>query len=357
MTTETLAVLLVEDNPGDAKLVEHHLREGSAGPLSDDVELTQVERLDGAVSALETDRYDLILLDLGLPETTGIETLERLDEEVETTPIVVLTGLDDNETALEAIQQGAQDYLPKDDLNAETLWRSLRYAVERERQAQELRRRNEQLGFFSSILRHDVNNGIEVIKRNAHLLEPELDGESSGRAETIVDWSETITDLTEKIQVMIQGITRGERRQLESVDLSTVVEEQATVAEGMGEHVTVEAEVPFGISVQADEMLAEVLHNLFTNAIEHNDTDEPRVTVEATQDDETVTITVADNGPGIPEDERPDLFSWDGRTTGSDEGGFGLYFVQTMVQSYGGSVTVEDNEPCGTVFRIELQAG
>ncbi len=356
MTEDTLAVLLVEDNPGDAKLVEHHLREGSSGPLSDDVSLTQVERLHDAVSTLEERRYDLVLLDLGLPETTGIETLERIDREVETTPIVVLTGLDDNETALEAIQQGAQDYLPKDDLDSETLWRSLRYAVERERQAQELRRRNEQLGFFSSILRHDVNNGIEVIKRNAHYLEPELDGESRDRAETIVDWSETITDLTEKIQVMIQGITRGERRQLETVDLSAVVENQAAVAEGMGESVVVETEIPFGVSVQADEMLAEVFHNLFTNAIEHNDTDEPRVTVEATQHEETVTITVADNGPGIPEDERPDLFSWQGRATGSDEGGFGLYFVQTMVQSYGGSATVEDNEPRGTVFRLELPA-
>lgn len=68
------------------------------------------------------------------------------------------------------------------------------------------------------------------------------------------------------------------------------------------------------------------------------------------------TIIVADNGPGISDDERDDLFSWDGRTTGSDEGGFGLYFVQTMVESYGGTVTVEGNDPRGTVFRLDLPA-
>ena len=114
--------------------------------------------------------------------------------------------------------------------------------------------------------------------------------------------------------LMIQGITRGERRQLESycrteiredirptggqnsfegfcpavsVDLSRVVEEQADVAKRLGSSVTVDAEIPFSVSVQADEMLEEVSHNLFTNVVELNDTDEPHV-------------TVADNGPEIP---------------------------------------------------------
>lgn len=354
MTAEmdSVEVLLVEDNPGDAKLVEHHLRNGSSQPFGEEISLTQVETLDAAIDTIRSDHYDLVFLDLGLPETTGIETLERVDDIVETTPIIVLTGLDDSEVALEAIQQGAQDYLPKDDLDSETLWRSLRYAVERERQAQELRRRTEQLSFFSSILRHDVNNGIEVIKRNAHLLEPELSGESRERAETIIDWSENITDLTEKVQVMIQGITQGERQNLESVDLSTVVENQVQTVERMGENVTIETSIPFGISVQADEMLPEVFHNLLTNAVEHNDTDHPEISVTAEQTGDTVTIAVADNGPGIPEAGREDLFSW--AAHGEESGGFGLYFVQTMVESYGGEISAGANEPRGTVFTIEL---
>ncbi|MXR50641.1 response regulator [Halovenus sp. WSH3] len=352
---EPLAVLLVEDNPGDAKLVEHHLRDGSTHPLGEEVAVTHVESLTEAETALESGSYELVFLDLGLPETTGIETLERVDETVETTAIIVLTGLDDSETAIEAIQQGAQDYLPKGDLDAETLWRSLRYAVERERQEQELRRRTEQLGFFSSILRHDVNNGIEVIKRNAHLLEPELDGEQRERAETIIDWSENITDLTEKIQVMIEGITHGEQQDLEAVDLSTVVEGQVETVEQMGEDVRIETSIPFGLSVRANEMLPEVFHNLLTNAVEHNDTDQPRITVDAEQSGETVTVSIADNGPGIPDDERGELFSWQGGGTG-DSGGFGLYFVQTMIESYGGSITAAANEPRGTEFTIRLPA-
>lgn len=354
MTTDALTVLLVEDNPGDAKLVEHHLRDGATHPLGEAVTVTHVDSLAEAETAVASDSYDLLFLDLGLSETTGIETLERVDEIVETTPIVVLTGLDDSEMAIEAIQQGAQDYLPKDDLDAETLWRSLRYAVERERQEQELRRRNEQLEFFSSILRHDVNNGVEVIKRNAHLLEPEMDGEDRERAETIIDWSENITDLTEKIKVMIEGITRGEQQDLESVDLSTVVEDQVQTVERMDENVRIETSIPFGLSIRADEMLPEVFHNLLTNAVEHNDADEPRISVTAEQTGEMVTVSVADNGPGIPESERKQLFSWQGR--GDNSGGFGLYFVQTMIESYGGSIGAEPNDPRGTVFTIDLPA-
>jgi signal transduction histidine kinase len=355
MTSETVEVLVVEDNPGDAKLIEHHLRNGASQALGDEVSLTQVDRLDEAKAAIDSKRYDLVFLDLGLPQSTGLETLERFEDIVETTPIIVLTGLDDSETAIKAIQQGAQDYLPKDDLDSETLWRSLRYAVERERQEQELRRRTEQLSFFSSILRHDVNNGVEVIKQNAHLLEPAVTDENRERAETIIDWSENITDLTEKVQVMIQGITEGEQRQLESVDLSMVIEDQVTTVEGMGGDVTVETTLPFGLTVKADEMLTEVFHNLLTNAVEHNDSNEPHVSVTAEQTGETVTISVADNGPGIPEQKRGRLFSWESSET-SDNGGFGLYFVQTMIESYGGTISAEPNEPRGTVFSIELQA-
>jgi len=103
-------------------------------------------------------------------------------------------------------------------------------------------------------------------------------------------------------------------------------------------------------------MLAEVFHNLLTNAVEHNDTEEPHVSVTAERTGETVTVTVADNGPGIPEETRNRLFSWESTEGDSNDGGFGLYFVQTMVENYGGAVTAEANEPRGTVFTLELPA-
>jgi signal transduction histidine kinase len=353
---QQLSVVLVEDNPGDAKLVEHHLGAQTPQALDAETKLTHVETVDEATELLSTAEHDLVILDLGLPGSSGTETLDRLSAVIRATPTIVLTGLDDTETAVEAIQQGAQDYLPKDELDTDRLWRSIRYAIERKRQERELRRRTEQLELLNSILRHDINNGMEVISRNASLLAGNLEGDDRERAETIIDWSGNVTDLTTKVQGMIQGITREAETELSRVDLPPLVAEQAETVEGMADGVTVETSVPFGTAVEADEMLEEVLHNLMTNAVEHNDSDEPRVTVDVTDRGETVEIAVADNGPGIPESERDRLFGRGEAGSRSDGDGFGLYFVRTMVESYDGSVTVADNEPRGAVITLELPA-
>jgi len=345
---EVLTVLLVEDNPGDARLVEHHLGKEAPQALEAETELTHVESIEAAQEALSTDEYDLVILDLGLPGSSGTTTVDRLDSVIREIPTVVLTGLDDTETAVEAIQQGAQDYLPKDDLDTVTLWRSIRYAIERKRQEQKLRRRTEQLELLNSVLGHDIKNGMEVISRNAGLLAEDLSGQQRDRAETIVDWSGNVTDLTSKVQGMIQGATREAGRELSEVDLVTVVNEQVETVEGMDRDVTIETSVPFGTTVRADEMLDEVLHNLLTNA------DEVRISVDVTDHDDTVEIAIADNGPGIPEAERERLFGRGESGPRSDGDGFGLYFVWTMVDSYGGSISVADNEPRGTVITLEL---
>jgi signal transduction histidine kinase len=354
--TDRLAVLLVEDNPGDARLVEHHLDREVPQALDAETELTHVESLSAAQEALATGEYDLLILDLGLPECSGTETLDRLTDVIRETPTIVLTGLDDTATAVEAIQQGAQDYLPKDDLDTDRLWRSIRYAIERKRQEQQLRRRTEQLELLNSILRHDLKNGMEVISRNADLLAADLDGERRERAATIIDWSENVTDLTARIQGMIRAVTSDGDRDLRSVELAPIIESQAETVEGMPADVTVELDVPFGTTVAADEMLEEVLHNLLTNTVEHNDSEAVRITVDVTVGEETVEVAIADNGPGIPEAERDRLFGRGESGPRSDGDGFGLYFVRTMVESYGGSITVEDNEPRGTVVTLELPA-
>jgi DNA-binding response OmpR family regulator len=111
-TKTHLNVVLIEDNPGDAQLVKYYL--DASGPVHfvDDIELTHVESLDDA-EKLDTESYDVLLLDLGLPESTGLDTLDRTTEIVSETPIIVLTGMKDQQKSMEAIQRGAHDYLPK----------------------------------------------------------------------------------------------------------------------------------------------------------------------------------------------------------------------------------------------------
>jgi sensor histidine kinase regulating citrate/malate metabolism len=103
----------------------------------------------------------------------------------------------------------------------------------------------------------------------------------------------------------------------------------------------------------ADEMLSAVLGNVLTNAVEHNDREEATVEVTVTEEAGTVHVRVADDGPGIPAELKEAVFG-KGVQASDGGGGFGLYFVATMVDGYGGSVTVGDNDPRGTVFDIAL---
>ncbi len=131
-----LQILLVEDNPGDARLVETSLEEG----LDVDFELHRVTRVQEGVRSLEERTADLVLLDLNLPDASGLDTVRGILSADFEGPVVVLTGLDDEDTALRALREGVQDYLAKDRLGPDTLRRIVRYSLERHRTARELDR-------------------------------------------------------------------------------------------------------------------------------------------------------------------------------------------------------------------------
>jgi signal transduction histidine kinase len=229
----------------------------------------------------------------------------------------------------------------------------MRYAIERKKQEIALREQTEQMRFFNSVLRHDVSNGMDVIRRNAQLLDEGLEGEPADRAETILSWSDDLVDLTKKVRRMLDAVAGDGDLELSPVSLSTVLRERVDHAASMNDAATIDVEVPDGVRVVADDMLPEVLGNLLQNAIEHTDADEPRVAVTVTESDDRVTVEIADDGPGIPDDAKDAIFGW-GETGRSSDGGFGLYFVETMVESYGGSVEVRDNHPRGSVFAVTL---
>ena len=130
MSSETtIRILLVEDNPGDVRL----LREGLTGRNGAPFELEVVDRLSAGLERLAKGGIDLVLLDLGLPDCRGLDTLTRARAAVPEVPIVVLTGLGDEAVAVQAVQRGAQDYLVKGQIESRLLTRAIRYAIERKR--------------------------------------------------------------------------------------------------------------------------------------------------------------------------------------------------------------------------------
>ena len=360
-------ILLVEDNPGDAKLVDHHLSDSTAISAVGEVELTHAESLDW-IDTADIDGFDVLLLDLGLPESTGLDTLDRANELVDNIPIIVLTGMQDREKSMTAIERGAQDYLPKSELDGDRLGRALRYAVVRSRQQRTLRRRRDQMEFFNSILQHDMLNGMNVIRARGELLKQELEGDEQEYAETIVDWSDDIIDLTEKVRSVLKTLSEDGMSRMEQRDLTAVLSAAADRARSMDPACTVNNHVT-GVDVAADELLEDVFGNLFLNAVEHGSTSSDSqarqnaaeggdegvtIDVTATVGDVFVTVRIADDGPGIDPARRRQVFERGQKGSASTGTGFGLYFVDSMVESYGGNIWIEESDAGGAAFVLEL---
>ncbi|MEI1375573.1 response regulator [Nostoc sp. UHCC 0926] len=139
MAGKNIKVLLVEDNPGDVFLLQEFLKEVTTVV----VDLIRVVRLSEALNYLAKEIFDVILLDLSLPDGQGLETFVITHNHAKATPIIVLTGIDDQTLAIRAMQQGAQDYLLKGQVTGDLLVRSMRYAIERQRADNALRQSEE----------------------------------------------------------------------------------------------------------------------------------------------------------------------------------------------------------------------
>lgn len=134
--SEVMRILLVEDNPGDAHLVEFLLRQTHEHR----VKLSQVSRLSAAIELLQTQEFDVLLLDLGLPDSDGIEAVSRVYAAFPLLPIVVFTGNEDEALGTEAVRRGAQDYLVKGEVDGWSLMKAINFAAERKRAESQLGR-------------------------------------------------------------------------------------------------------------------------------------------------------------------------------------------------------------------------
>ena len=131
---EKMGILLVEDDPEDLMLVQNALQETPYVRFN----IRHTDNLGPAVALLAQEYFDLVLLDLSLPDSQGMETLHRLSAKAPGVPVVVFTGLGDEASGIQALRSGAQDYLVKGQVDADALFRSLRYAIERHRLQVEL---------------------------------------------------------------------------------------------------------------------------------------------------------------------------------------------------------------------------
>lgn len=317
--------------------------------------------------AVEKGSFDLILLDLQLPDSHSINTLSELRRRSTNIPIVVLTGSDDAELGVAAMQAGAQDYIVKTDVNARVLQRCISYAMERSRrQALEQERIHllEEREEFMATLTHDLKNPLIGSNRVLKLLEDELIGPQNAEQKKMLrKLAQSNTALLSMIQNIIE-LYRYEKDVhtllRENTDLSELVSsylaEISPLIEEKALHLN--AQLNDSTVVQVDQLsIRRVVQNLVDNAVKFSP-EGGSITVKVWPDDERINLQVTDSGPGVPQAERGHLFQrfWQGGagkayTPGT---GLGLYLCRQIVEAHAGEICYNDQESAGASFLVRL---
>lgn len=228
--------------------------------------------------------------------------------------------------------------------------------TERKQYQRDLQNQRDSLELLNTVVRHDIRNDVAVISRLGRALERDVTADGHTYLQQLRERGEHITDLTTSLRDLMETML-GEDQGLRPVRADTMIryEVEQTAIDYEQASIEIMGELPEA-TVQANQLLSSVLQNLLKNAIRHNDSATPTVTVSARERGDSVIITIADNGPGIPDDVRAEMFTKGSKALDSGGMGLGLYLVSTLVDRYGGDIWVEENEPRGTVFSVELRS-
>lgn len=374
MDEKPLNILLVEDNPGDVYLIQELLRTSGL-----QFSIERASSLADAIKLNGSHDFDAILLDLGLPDSFGLDTLRRFQAVKIHAPVVVLTGLDDEEIAITTVKEGAQDYLIKSNLTGDNIIRAIRYGIERkklftelafakealqnlneeldrkvqarthelEKYAAELKELNATKDKFFGIIAHDLKNPLSSLIGASELLinyVNQLDKDNilnismllhgsaqQGYAllENLLEWSMTQTG---KLEFFTQKMILNEVIK----DTISIFKTQAT-----NKNVDLQCKINGILEAEFDKnLISSVLRNLLSNAIKFTPKN-GRVFIQAYKAQDSIEICVKDTGIGIPEDIGNNIFRIDVKYTreGTEQEkgtGLGLLLCREFVERHGG---------------------
>jgi len=372
MSAPPIRVLLLEDDPADARLVGQMLRRVKTPPF----EVTVVGRLAQAVERLSDPSiaFDVVLADLGVPDSAGIATLDALTQAAPRLPVVVLTGNDDDAIALEALKRGAQDYLVKGLGDAFILSRVVRYAIERkigEEVLREARDSAEQAAraksVFLAMMGHEIRTPLNGVLGMARLLlESGLDQRQKAFAETLVSSGELLLGLVNDILDFARLDAEGMTLAIEPFDVLDTIEEVRLVLASRAAEKDLALSCRFGAGVRrqvaGDRLrLRQILFNLVGNAIKFTDRGGVEIGVEplATQEGQVLRFLVKDSGIGIEPEIGAQLFTefWQGDSGAARRfagAGLGLSICKRLVDLMGGVIGYDSLPGRGTTFRVDL---
>jgi signal transduction histidine kinase len=389
---EVIEVLLIEDSLPEAKLLAQIFKGSAIGNFK----LTHVQRLSKAIEILQTNKFDVALLDLTLPDSVGLESLDTLISCSPELPVVVLTNTSDDQLSVEAVHRGAQDYLVKRQVNLDLLVRAVRYAIERKQNATDLQainesleirvaertkeleatnqlflraQRLESLGTLSSGIAHDLNNILTPILAVAQLLPLRLT-DLDDRTKNLLTILESSAHRGAASIQQILSFGRGLEGKQVCLQLPHLLRDvEKILKETLPKSINLEVDVADGLwMVLADvTQLHQILMNLCINARDAMpeggllQIGAQNCTVDAgdsrlySHPGEYVMITVTDTGEGIPSHQLDRIF--DPFFTTKDVGhgtGLGLSAVLGILKSHGGFVDVVSKVNEGSQFQVYM---
>jgi signal transduction histidine kinase len=379
--TSTLKILLIEDNLAEARLLQEFIKLTKSQNFS----LVHVQKLQDGINQLNSEKYDVILLDLTLPDSQGLASIPQLLKQNPSNPIIVLTNTNDEELAIEAVRQGAQDYLVKRHVNPDTLVRSVRYAIERKQFLEQLNQINQTLetqveektaelfksreinqlkSEFVSILSHDIRNPLNTILLAAGLLQRHNQGQKNdeeiNHLQLIRSAIKNVSNLLDEASLIGKSDSgklfyKPHILDLEKLCYELVQQSQLFAQEKQLNLIFTSSQNCFEF-LGDDTLLKHIVSNLLNNAIKYSPPDST-VLFELIKQEKTIILRFQDQGIGMTETDQKQLFQpfHRGENVGIIPGsGLGLTIVKQCIIAHRGEITVNSQVGVGSTFTVTL---
>ncbi|MDQ1327225.1 MAG: hypothetical protein QG641_505 [Candidatus Poribacteria bacterium] len=359
---DSIKVLLVEDDDVYVSLLGKML-----GRAKNSRFIThRVDSLQKAVGYISNNKVDLILLDLHLPDGSGLDTLDFLHNLLSDTPIVVLTSLDDESAGIRALQKGAQDYIIKANVNDYLLTRSISYAIERHALLMERKQIEKVKEEVISIVSHELRSPLTAIINSLSLIADGETGEVSEQTKKMINIAYRSSERLLRLANDTLDIGKIESGKMEFnfqiFELTPLLEQSIEANRSYVEQFNVQIKldniVP-DVKVRVDcDRLMQVLTNLITNAAKFSPSGS-EIKVSLSRYNNFIRISVEDKGAGIPEEFRHRIFDkfTQAQMSGihrTDGAGLGLSIAKMLVEQMGGSIGFETEINVGTTFYFDL---
>lgn len=364
MADHKIKVLVVEDNPDDAFLIQEMIKAESPG----EYDLTAEGTLNGAQDRLRRESFDLILLDFNLPDSRGLTTIKSLQQDASRVAIVVITGTDDEAIAIEALKIGAEDFLVKSQFDGPLLMRSIRYAVERKR-AEDLLKASKTKDEFLANMSHEFRTPLNSIIGFSEVLCDGQFGSLNDRqkkyAENILLSGRHLLSLINDILDMAKAESGKMALEPSVFSIKNCLEEALLMMEGLPSVTKAKPvlELPEDLGeIRADQRkIKQVVFNLLANAVKFSPA--CKVGIRARKVAGGIEVTVWDTGIGIAPENLEKVFdaffcvenTYNKTIKGT---GLGLAICRKFVELHGGKMWIEsEGIGKGTAVKFTIPAG